>query len=210
MLKRLILACGLAAGAACAQQWEIGAVGGYGFAPDLTVKGPSGSASTGFRNGFALGAYGGHDTYRYWSGEARYIYRYSNLKLSSGNTTVDFGAHTHIATGDFLCHFRPLESRIRPFILFGGGMKVVQGTGVESAAQPLGRFAALTHTTEKLAVGDVGGGVKAYLSRSVGLRFEVHDYISSSPGKVIAAAPGASINGILNDIVASVSVSYRW
>ncbi len=121
MLKKIIFACGLAAGAASAQEWEIGAIGGYGFAPDLTVKGPAGTANTGFNNGFAIGVYGGNDTYQYWSGEARYLYRQSDLKLSSGGTSVNFGGSSQLVTADFLVHFRPRESKIRPFILFGGG-----------------------------------------------------------------------------------------
>ncbi len=202
MLKKIIFACGLAAGAASAQEWEIGAIGGYGFAPDLTVKGPAGTANTGFNNGFAIGVYGGN--------EARYLYRQSDLKLSSGGTSVNFGGSSQLVTADFLVHFRPRESKIRPFILFGGGVNVLHGTGAESASQPLARFAALTHTSETLGVGEAGAGVKYYLSRSVGLRFEVRDYISPAPSKVIAVFPGASISGIVNDIVATASVSYRW
>ena len=211
MLKGFVLACGLMAGVAHAQEWEVGAIGGYGYnTPDFTVKSGSATASAGFATGGVVGVFGGGDTYNYWSGEARYLYRYSNAKLSSGSTTVDFGAHTHIANADILAHFRPRESRIRPFIAFGGGVKVLVGTGAESAAQPLGRLAALTATQETLPVGDVGFGVKVAVTKSLRFRFEVQDFISPTPSKVIAAAPGASASGILNDIVGSVAVSYTW
>src|SRR5579862_5033144 len=96
MLKGLVLACFLAAGVASAQEWEVGGLGGFGYAPDLTVKGPSGSASTGLKNGVVIGGFVGDDTYDHWSGEAHYLYRFSDLKLSSGGASVDFGAHTHI------------------------------------------------------------------------------------------------------------------
>lgn len=210
MLTKIVLACGFGAAAACAQQWEVGALGGYGFAPDLTIKNLAATANAGFQSGLAVGVFGGNDTYTYWSGEARYLYRTSDLTLSSGSTSVNFEAHTHIANADFLAHFRPRESHIRPFFAFGAGVKVIEGTGVERAAQPLGRFAALTRTRETLPVGDVGFGVKISLRRSVGLRFEVRDYIGPKPSKVIAAAPGASIRGVPNDIIGSVGLSYRW
>jgi hypothetical protein len=210
MFGKLVAACGLAAGALCAQEWEIGAIGGYGFAPDLTVKGPTASATTGFKNGFALGAFGGNDTYEHWSGELRYLYRDSTLKLSSAGTSVEFGGRSHYATGDFLWHLQPRESNVRFFALFGGGIKVLEGTGRESAAQPLGRFAALTHTRETMGVGDVGIGVKVYLKRSVGVRFEVHDYITAAPSKVIAPAPTATLTGVVNDVIATASIFYRW
>jgi hypothetical protein len=123
---------------------------------------------------------------------------------------VNFGGHTHIVTGDILGHFRPRTARIRPFIAFGGGVKLLKGTGTESAAQPLGRFAALTHTQETQAVGDLGFGVKVNWRKSWRVRLEVHDYISHSPSKVIAAAPGATITSAMNDVQGMVAVSYTW
>ena len=191
-------------------RWYVGAVGGYGFSNDLTVKGPAGSATTGLRSGGAVGVFAGEETYNYFGGEARYLYRFDDLKLESGSTKVDFGAHMHIAEGNILAHFRPRQSHIRPFIAFGGGIKVLQGTGIESAAQPLGRFAALTATREILPTADVGIGVKFTFRQSIRFRVEVRDYISGSPGKVIAPAPGSSLTGILNDVTALAGVAYAW
>jgi hypothetical protein len=210
MLKAIILACGLAAVAANAQQWEIGAIGGYGFSSDLTIKNGSASANTGLKNGLTVGMFGGADTYNYWSGELRYLYRFSDLKLSSGGTAVDFAAHNHIINADFLAHFRPRTSRLRPFVAMGGGVKFLIGTGIESATQPLGNFAALTATHEILPVGDVGLGVKFNFHKNLRFRAEVRDYISPAPGKVIVTAPGASISGVMNDYVGVAAISYTW
>ena len=215
MLRGFVLACGLAAGVASAQEagtkvWEVGAIGGFGWSPNLTVTGPSGSASTGLKLGAVVGAFGGEDMYNYWSGEARYLYRFNDLKLSSGSTETDFGGHSHIVTGDILGHFRPRSARFRPFIGFGGGVRLLKGTGIESAAQPLGRYAALTHTQETLATADIMGGVKFNWRKSFRLRFEVHDYMSHSPTKVIVPAPGASMTGMMNDIQGLAAVSYTW
>ena len=209
-MKGIFLALTLVSGIASAQEWEVGAIGGYGFSPSLTVKSPAGSATTGFNNGGVFGVFGGDDMYNYWSGEARYLYRYSDLKLSSGGTNVDFAAHTHYITGDFLAHLRPRESRIRPFLAFGGGIKIFDGTGQESASQPLGKIAALTHTQEVLPTADFGAGVKVNLTTHLRVRFEVRDYLSPPPSKVITAAPGGSIGGWLNDIQGLVGVSYTW
>jgi hypothetical protein len=209
LIKGMIAGFSLAAGMAWAQaQWEVGALGGFGYARGLSVSGPAGSATPGFANGGAIGVFGGNDMYERWSGEVRYFYRFSDLKLSSGGTNLSFGAHTHVIHPDFLAHFAPREARVRPFIAFGAGVKFVQGTGIESAGQPLGRLAALTHTSELLAFGDVGAGVKVSLSKSVRLRVEVRDYISPKPTKVMAAAPGATLSGVLNDIVGSAGISF--
>ncbi len=211
--KRIYLYTGMfvfmATGAFC-QEWYAGAEGGYGFAPSLTVKGPSGSASAGFDAGFAAGAFIGADTYKHWSSEVGYLYQQSNLKLESGGTSVHFAAHTNIIHFDTLWHFRPRESRVRPFVAIGVGARILQGTGVESSNQPLGNLAALTHTTQAMPLGDVAVGVKAKLSSSLQLCIEVHDYASPAPSKVITAAPGASISGWLNDIIPTVSIAYHW
>ncbi|MCU1340086.1 MAG: hypothetical protein JWO19_5667 [Bryobacterales bacterium] len=211
MLKKLALTCLLAAGIASAQEWEIGVLGGYGYAPHLTVNRGNASANTGIRHGAVVGVFAGEDMYNYWSGEIRYQYRFSNLKLSSGNIEApSFDAHTHIITADFLGHFRPRGSRVRPFIGFGGGAKIMVGTGIESAAQPLGNFAALTATHEVLPVADIGAGIKMDIRKYLRFRVEMRDYISPAPSKVIAPAPGASLGGVLNDIQGMVGFSLTW
>ena len=196
--------------AAFGQEWYVGAIGGFGFAPALTVTGSAGTASTGFNNGYAAGAFLGEDRNDSWGGEVRYLYRQSDLKLESGGTSTQFGANTNILNFDVLWHARSREYAVRPFIAVGAGMKFLDGTGTESPTQPLGTYAALTHTRESLPVGDVGVGVKVKLHRSWQFRAEVQDYMGPAPSKVIAAAPGATIGGFLNDIIASASIAYCW
>jgi len=213
MLKKLIFTGLLAACIASAEknEWEVGAIGGYGYAPHLTVSNKTGSANTGIRHGAEVGVFAGEDMYNYWSGEVRYLYRFDNLKLSSGNIkAANFSAHTHIITADFLGHFRERGARMRPFIAFGGGAKVFVGTGIESAAQPLGNLAALTATRETVGMVDVGAGIKMNLRNHVRFRVEMRDYISPAPKNLIAPAPGASLRGILNDIQGLVGISATW
>ena len=210
MLKTFMLAGCLMASGASAEEWYVGGIGGYGFAPDLTVKSPAGSASTGVNSGGAFGALFGNDTYHYWGGEVRYIYRISDLKLSSGGTSTSFAGHTSLIHADFLGHFRPRDARVRPFIAFGAGIKVLQGTGNESAVQPLGTIAALTHTLETLPLADVGAGIKFNFRQHWQFRAEVRDYLSPSPNKVIVPAPGGSISGWINDILGLASISYTF
>ena len=217
MMKATLLAC-CVCGALSAQvgvhetgpHWEAGAFGGFGWTNDLTVKTSNGSATTGLKTGGAVGVFGADDMYDRLSGEARYTYRFSDLKLSSGGTSTSFGGHTHIAEAGFLYHFTGRQSRMRPFFAFGGGIKVLQGTGRESAAQPLGRFAALTATREVLPTADVGFGVKWNIRPHLRFRVEVRDYISPAPERVIAAAPSATISGILNDVTGMGALSFFW
>jgi hypothetical protein len=207
---KLLSSAILAAGAAFAQGWELGADGGFSYAPNLSVTEPPATASVGIGHGGVVGAYLGEDAYRYFGGEVRYLYGFGDLQASSSNTSASFGRRIHIITFDIVGYLRPPESRVCPFMALGGGAEVLDGTGAESAAQPLGNFVALTHTRQTLGVGDVGVGFKIGLSRRLRFRIEAHDYIGPSPGKVIAAAPGASISGFMNNIVATVSIAWTW
>jgi hypothetical protein len=216
MSNRLICAAALftvTAAVAAAQQppeWELGFIGGVGFSPDMTVKNATASASTGVKTGLTVGIYGGEDMYRYWSGEATYLYRAGDVKLEGSGRSVSFGAHTHLITGDFLAHLRPRGARVRPFFSFGGGVEIMEGTGQESATQPLGNLAALTATREVLPVGEAGVGVKFQLSRHLRLRVQVRDYFSQAPHDVIAPAPGASLAGIRQDVVGMGALALTW
>ena len=83
----------------------------------------------------------------------------------------------------------------------------MEGTGNESATQPLGTLAALTATREVLPVGEAGLGVKFQVSEHIRLRVQVRDYFSKAPDEVIAPAPGASLSGLRQDIIGTVSFS---
>jgi hypothetical protein len=210
IIHAILWSCSFIAGAAFAQNREFGVIGGYGYAPTLTLTGLSGTAQTGFRNGGAFGVYLAENPYKHLGGEIRYLYRMSDMKLSSGGTSTDFAAHSHIVHMDLLAYFQPPDSRTRAFIAFGAGVKVIQGTGMESSFQPLHQFAALTKTLQALPTGDVGAGVKLSLRHHLRIRFEARDYISPQPGKVITAAPGVRLAGMLHDILALAALSYTW
>lgn len=189
---------------------EAGAIGGFGFGQDVTITGPAGSAKAGFANGAALGAYFGGDSGDRWGGEMRYLYRFSDARLSGNGASPQFNAQTNIMTGEILGYFKKREAKTRPYVAFGGGIKWIRATGTESAAQPLGRIAALTNTNEAMAIASVGGGVKHALSKKLMLRFDVRDYLGKRPNKIIAPAPGTTVSGFYNDIVASVSIGFSF
>jgi len=194
----LLLGAGLPA---WGQKWEFGVLGGGGFYNSASVKSPAGDGDVGFKNSFAAGAFLGSNMYKLFGGELRYEYLPGDLKVSSGGTQATFNGEAHAIHYDFLFHFAPVETKIRPFVAAGGGVKVYRGTGAATVSQPLQGLALLTNTHETKGLGSVAVGLKAQASRRFALRFEVRDFITPFPRQVIAEAPGAKISGMLHDIV---------
>jgi len=202
----------LAAASACcfAQQWEFGGLGGAGFLNNVDVSSPYGSATSGFQNGFAAGAFAGQNLYPHLSGELRYEYLESNLHISSAGQTAAFSGVSHAIHYDVLLHTNKKGSRAQFFVAMGGGMKIFRGTGTEEAYQPLYQFGYMTKTQQLKPMASVGAGVRFTLSDHWFLRTEFRDFITPFPSTVIAPAPGAKFGSILQDFVPMVSLSYEF
>ena len=206
--KGIVLAL-LLAGACAAQEWEVGGMASYGFYRNLAASSPVGSATAGFSPGTAFGAVLGYKTNNWLSGEFRYTYRDSELKLSSSGTDARFSGVAHAVHYDLVMHPRPKHgTKALPFFAVGGGMKLYRGTGHEVAYQPLDNIALLTKTQQAKPMISVGGGIKMVLGPRLVLRAEVRDYITTFPKDVIVPLPGTKISGWLNDIVPMFGISY--
>jgi hypothetical protein len=174
---------------------------GGSFYNSASVSSPAGSGDAGIKNGVAVGAFLGSNMYKLLGGELRYEYLPGDLKVSSGGTEATFTGLSHAIHYDFLLHFAPTGSRIRPFVSAGGGVKIYQGTARATITQPLSALALLTNTHQTAGLGVFGGGVKASVTPHIVVRFEVQDFLTPFPKQVIAPAPGAKIGSILNEIV---------
>src|SRR6476619_2642008 len=145
---------------AAAQKWEFGGGAGAGFYPSHNVANGSDSGSAKIATGVAASVWLGNNTSRLWGGELRYDYQMGDLALSSQSAKAAFGARTQAIHYDFVLHTTEKSARIRPFVAFGGGVKMYQGTGTEVAVQPLNRLALLTKVTDTRGLASVGGGLK--------------------------------------------------
>ena len=212
MTKRVVcmLSAVLAtASSAWCQKWEFGGAAGAGFYTSQTVtNSTAGNANAKIGAGLTASAWLANNTSDRWSGELRYDFQRGALGLSSGGASASFGAQSHAIHYDVHLHFAPREASIRPFVSFGGGMKMFQGTGQEVTAQPLSRIALLTKTTDLRPVVSVGAGVKARLGERWNLRAGVWDFFSPFPGKVIAPNAGSSVGGLVHDFVPMIGISY--
>jgi hypothetical protein len=201
---RLILAAALLTSLpAMAQRWEFGAGAAGTFYTSKSVSVGSLKADTGFKSGFGASAWLGNDMHNYIGGEIRYMFQQNDLKLN----TYSFGGRTHTVHYDFLIHAAPRSAKVRPFLAGGAGFRRYEGTGNEVAVQPFNNFAFLTRTSEWVPVVSVGGGIKFIPTKRLAFRAEFRDYISPVPNKVIAAAPGAKLDGWFHNFVALFGVS---
>jgi Outer membrane protein beta-barrel domain len=206
MMTRIIFMAAVAVTAAFAQQWEFGGLGGAGFINSVGVTAPTGSATAGFQNGAAFGAYAGYNSYRHIGGELRYNFMQSNLKLSSGGQTATFSGNSHTIGYDVVFHTNKGESKTQLFAVVGAGVKIFRGTGKEAAYQPLSSYGYFTKTHAFKPMGNFGAGVKVRLSDRVFLRTEVRDYITPFPKEIIAPPPGVKYGTLLHDIVPMVGI----
>jgi Outer membrane protein beta-barrel domain len=191
---------------AAAQKWEFGGGAGGGFYTSQDVKSAALSGSVKIASGLAASAWLDNNNGKLWGGELRYDFQSGDLQVSSQSAKAAFGAQTHGIHYDFVLHATPREAKIRPFVAFGGGVKVYSGTGTEVRSQPLNQLALLTKTSETRGMLSLGAGVKINTGR-FGFRIEAHDFMTQFPNKVIAGAQNVSIGGWLHDLVVSAGIS---
>jgi hypothetical protein len=203
----LVPLLGFVSTAQAQQSFEAGALAVASAYKGNDVRAGSVLGSIGFQPGAAGGLFFGQNMNDHLGGELRYVFSHNDLKLKSGNTETSFGAHTHVFHYDLLVYAQPRNARIRLYAAGGGGLKVYQGVGAEQAFQPLSNLALLSRTRQTMGVVDFGGGVKVHLSRNMMFRAEVRDYVTEVP-KVFAAAPGASISGMVHQWMPAFGISW--
>jgi hypothetical protein len=201
----------LALSSACMAQergWEVGGAVGFGIMRNASIDNATGSATAGFDNRFVAGAVIGQDLYQHFSGELRYTFRDNDLVLKSGGQKVNMDGDSHLVHYDVLFHPTTKESRIRPFLAAGAGIRLFRGTGREYVSQPFSDFALLTQTNEVKPLISVGGGVKAKLTEHTAIRVDFREYISPFPENLFATVPGSKIQAWLFDSVPMAGISF--
>src|SRR5215472_2410412 len=92
----------LAASACLAQEWEIGATGGYGWYANPSISNPIGSARVGFPPKGAIGAVFGNNMYEHIGGEVRYLFRFGGPQLRFGGLQANMTGYTNLVVYDLL------------------------------------------------------------------------------------------------------------
>jgi opacity protein-like surface antigen len=200
----------LFAGAAVAQQYEIGAVAGYGWYNDGTIFSADGTAQAGIRNRFAAGILLGDEISKYVSGEFRYLYHDGHPFLQAPGVKTDIQGQSDALTYELLFHFKPREHRWRPFLAGGSGAKEYIIAGPAPYPQPIPEIASLTTNDVWKVVFSAGGGVKFRLMDHMLLRAEFRDYLTTFPRQQIVPAPHNTARGIFEQFTPLFGVSYTF
>jgi opacity protein-like surface antigen len=208
MLTRAAAVLFIAAMAAAAQEWELGADIGYGVYRNGSIFAPGGDATAGVRNRFAAGAVFCEDLYEHISGEIRYQYQDGHPFLSSGSVSKDIQGQSHAFTYDLLFHFKPRDHKIRPFIAAGAGIKYYEVVGPAPVPQPIPAIATLNSINELKFLVSLGGGVKYRLREHVLLRADFRDYLTQFPKRQLAPAANGTARGIFQQFTPMFGVSY--
>ncbi len=200
-----------AATAAFAQQWEFGAVGGGSIDSHVSATAPAGSGTAGFATGFAAGAFVRENMARFVhiSGEVRYEYLQSDLRLSAAGQTAQFSGAAHAIHYDVIYHTSSKESPVQFFGAVGGGIKAFVGTGTPEASQPLSQYGYFTKTDAVRPMISAGGGFTYRLSQNLLFRAEVRDFISEFPTSVLAPPAGVKYGYWLNNVVPMVGIVFE-
>jgi opacity protein-like surface antigen len=196
--------------AAMAQKWEFGGGVGGSIYPSNSVTNGSASADVKTQTNIAGGLWLANDINDHWGGEVRIDYTRGDLQLSSGGTQATFNSEAYALHYDFQYHFANREARLRPYVAAGGGIKYYRGIGSEVLFQPLSQFALLTKTTQLEPLISVGAGLKLKVTDHIGLRLEVHDYLTPFPKEIVTPNTGSKISGWMQDLVPMVGLSYLF
>jgi hypothetical protein len=192
-----------------AQQWEVGGGVGYGFSRGVDVTNINGAVRAGFNRGLMFDVYGAQNGKRL-SGELRYAYKFSDLQVEGQGQKATFSGEVHSVHYDFLLHFS--ERKLQPYIAMGAGIRYFRGTGPQTAIQPLGTFAVLTHTNQVKPLLTPGVGIKAKLSERWTFRVDFRDYITPFPEQVITPYPltQSEAHGWLHDFTPMVNIGITF
>ena len=204
----LLLTCVL--GFSQTPPWEIGGAGGYAIAKDNSVLNAGRTGDVGLQRGFLASAVAVNHMWDRLSGEFRYVYRKGNPKVESGGTEVRMTGEAHSVGYDLLLQIKPKEEKIRPYIAFGGGVKVFRGVGEETDFQPLQDLAVLSKTQQTEPMLSIGAGVSIRLAPYAVFRVDFRDQVTAFPKKVILPAPGAELSGFLHDFLPMAGVSLSF
>lgn len=202
------------------RKWELSFLAGAGSLSGSTAgftASESGASpvSLDYNSGYSFGFGVVENLAERFGAEMRY--GIGSLPLDVGNSTAESATtvrehHVHGIIYSVLCYPRGWKrGRLVPYALSGIGASLFQPSD-----DPEAMAGGVSLKNRWKLAGEVGGGVRLYLDRLWGLRFEVRDRITGTPDYGLAAAPSpaegagvAAASGRLHHWQFHVGVTYN-
>jgi len=207
---RLVLVALVVAGSSTgclAQDWEIGGGGGAGWSLDSSVAGGPNAVHTGYTPHGAFSVIWAENPYSYIGGELQYLFRAGGTELKSNGITQASSGYSNILVYNLTVHLTRRESKVRPFVGVGAGIKIYTNSE-RLLTQPLSGTALLLQGTQVEPAISFDGGVKYLLPRHVQLRLDLHAFTSPTPDALIRTIGPAHIKGWIYDLVPTAGIAY--
>jgi hypothetical protein len=212
----LVLTLAILFSSACfAQQWEIGALGGYGWYNDATISNPFGSADVTIASKGAVGAVFGQNMYKHIGGEVRWLLIFGGPELKANGITLSRPGFSNLVHYDLLVHITSDEARFRPFIAGGAGVRVFSVSSRRDffpppPGSPLAGFAILKPEDQAKPLISAGAGLKCRITHGLQLRFDFRAYMTPVPDDVFRRVGRSDFHGWLTNFVPTLGVSYLF
>jgi hypothetical protein len=191
-----------------AQEWELGAAGGYGWYANPSIVSPAGSIRSGFASKGVMGVVFGQNMYEHIGGEVRWLYQFGGPQLKSQGIEASSTGYTNLVTYDVLFFTSNKEAKVRPYVAGGAGIKVYTGSELRSVGQPFVGSAVLVPGTQVEPAISAGAGLKYKVSGSIVLRVDFRTYFSPCPNQIFRPTGVSSIHGWVYNFVPLGGVSF--
>lgn len=190
-----------------AQEWEIGGGGGFGWPLESSVTGGANPVQSGYAARAAFSAVVAENPYNYIGGEFQYLFRLGGSQLKSNGIVETASGYSNILVYNLIVHMTPRESKLRPFVGIGSGIRIYTNSG-RLLPQPLSSAALLVKGTQVEPAISFDGGIKYMLPRHVQLRLDLRVYTTPTPNDLIRPVGSAQIRGWVYDLMPMAGIAY--
>ena len=190
------------------QEWEVGAAGGYGWSSNPSIVSSAGSIQSGFAPKGAIGVVFGQNMYEYLGGEVRYLFQFGGPRLQWQGNDLSATGYSNLITYDLLFHLTNRESKFRPYVAGGAGVKIYTGGELRFASQPFPGSAVLVPNNQVEAAISVGAGLKYRVSRHALLRLDFRTYMTPFPDQILRPTGLSQVHGWIYSFVPLGGVSF--
>jgi hypothetical protein len=191
-----------------AQEWELGAAGGYGWHVNPSIISAAGSIQSGFDSKGVMGVVFGQNMYEHIGGELRWIYQFGGPHLKSQGVETSATGYSNLLTYDVLFHMSHREAKLRPYVSGGAGIKVYTDSQHRFVGQPFFDSAILVSRSQVVAAISAGGGLKYQVSRDILLRFDFRTYFTPAPDEILRPVRASYIHGWMYNLVPLGGISF--